>query len=249
VLRLTSSAVTFCALGFSAVLHAAVLLAPMGHAGSSRSAGDQTVSVDVLAELAPSPEVPEPEPTVPPPAGRAAPWPTHTHPYPVPPSHDWTPHDPNLAHALAPSASVEAPAAAAPAETSNDDTPRFTMAVGAAANDAHGAVSPSGTAPLHEEPAAPLAEDQVEGRARLARGVAPTYPPSARADGIEGDVRLELVVGTSGTVESARVVRGIGYGLDEEALRAARAFQFLPATRAGHAVRVRMAWSVQFRLQ
>jgi len=62
-------------------------------------------------------------------------------------------------------------------------------------------------------------------------------------------VRLELVVGTSGAVESARVVRGIGHGLDEAALRAVRRFRFAPATKAGHPVRVRMGWSVQFRLR
>jgi protein TonB len=80
-------------------------------------------------------------------------------------------------------------------------------------------------------------------------GLAPSYPDAARAAGIEGDVRLELVVGVSGAVESARVVRGIGHGLDEAALRAVRQFRFAPASKAGHAVRVRMGWSVQFRLQ
>jgi protein TonB len=62
-------------------------------------------------------------------------------------------------------------------------------------------------------------------------------------------VQLELVVGLSGAVESARVVRGIGHGLDESALRAARQFRFAPATKSGQTVRVRMGWSVQFRLQ
>ena len=49
----------------------------------------------------------------------------------------------------------------------------------------------------------------------------PAYPDSARADGVEGDVRLELVVDVSGVVESAGVVRGVGHGLDESALRVA----------------------------
>jgi len=95
----------------------------------------------------------------------------------------------------------------------------------------------------------PLAEQDVDGRARLVRGVAPAYPASARADGVEGDVRLELVVGLAGSVESARVTRGVGHGLDEAALRAVNQFRFAPATQGGHAVRVRMGWSMQFRLQ
>jgi protein TonB len=66
---------------------------------------------------------------------------------------------------------------------------------------------------------------------------------------VEGDVGLELVVGVSGAVESARIVHAVGHGLDESALRAVREYRFAPATKAGRAVRVRMGWSMQFRLQ
>ena len=78
---------------------------------------------------------------------------------------------------------------------------------------------------------------------------APSVWDGARANGVEGDVRLELVVGLSGAVESARVVRGVGHGLDDAALRAVEQFRFAPATKAGRAVRVRMGWSMQFRLR
>jgi protein TonB len=139
-------------------------------------------------------------------------------------------------------------AQAAPALTASDDTPRFTIAIGTD-DDAHGAVSPAGTAPAHEDTGEPMPESSVDAPARLVAGLAPSYPDTARAAGIEGDVRLELVVGVSGTVESARVVRGVGHGLDEAALHAVRQFRFAPATRGGQAVRVRMGWSIQFRLQ
>jgi periplasmic protein TonB len=245
---MTSTAVTLCAFGFSAAVHAALLLAPMGHPSPWRGPGEDVVSVDVLTDPDPLPDLPDPAPTVMPAAGRATIWPTHTHPYPVPPDHDWTPHDPNLQHQVAPAA-PSAPAAAAPAETTSDDTPHFTIAIGTGESDAHGLVSSSGTAPSQADPAAPFAEQEVDGAARLVRGVVPAYPTSARADGVEGDVRVELVVGLSGAVESARVVRGVGHGLDEAALRAAQQFRFAPATKGGAAVRVRMAWSVEFRLQ
>jgi protein TonB len=241
--------VTLCALGFSAAVHAAVLLAPMGHSSARPGPGDDVVSVDVLmSDPQPLRDSPDPAPTVMPPAGPATIWPAHTHPYPVPADHDWTPHDPNLPHLVAP-ATPAAPAAAAPAETTSDATPTFTMAIGAGAGDAHGPVSSSGVAPSHEDPAAPRAEQDVDGQARLVRGVTPAYPVSARADGGEGDVRLELVVGLSGGVESARVIGGVGHGLDEAALEAVRQFRFAPATRGGGPVRVRMGWSMQFRLQ
>jgi protein TonB len=81
------------------------------------------------------------------------------------------------------------------------------------------------------------------------RGLAPSYPAGARANGVEGDVGLELVVDDDGIVESARVVRSVGQGLDQSALQAIRQFRFAPATKDGHPVHVRMGWSMQFRLQ
>jgi protein TonB len=248
---MTSFGAGLVAFGFSAVLHAAVLLVPVGHPpGPSRGTNDEAVNVEVAVEPTRVPDAPEPEPTVAPPAGHAASWPTHTHPYPVPASHDWTPHDPNLEHPHAPSATppLDPPALASPADTTDDETPRFTIAIGTA-TAGNGVVSPSGAAPSHEQDAEPFSEHAVDAQARLVRGLAPSYPDAARADGIEGDVHLELVVGVSGAVESARVVRGVGHGLDEAALRAVRQFRFAPANKAGHAVRVRMGWAMQFRLE
>jgi protein TonB len=240
---MTSSGVTLCALGFSAAVHAALLLAPAGHASPSGSVGDDVIRVDVLTDPERLPDSPEPASIAP--ASRATMAPAHAERHPVPPVPDWTPRAPTLA--LAPMA--HASAAASPARTADDDTPRFTIAIGTGGSDAHGPVSPSGLAGTHADPAALFGEQEVDGLARLVRGVVPAYPASARVDGIEGDVRLELVVGLSGAVESARVVRGVGHGLDEAALRAAQQFRFAPATRAGAAARVRMGWSVEFRLQ
>jgi TonB family protein len=88
----------------------------------------------------------------------------------------------------------------------------------------------------------------VDTPARLARGEVPSYPLQAREDGVEADVPLELVVSREGAVESAQVLRRAGHGLDDAALAAARRFRFTPATKQGHAVRVRVAWTVEFRL-
>jgi protein TonB len=244
-----SLAVGLAALGLSGAVHAAVLLAPIGHGSPDRGTGEVLVAVDATEVTVAPPELPVPEPTVTPPAGHATTWPTHTHPYPVPADHDWTPHDPNLVHPHAqPNATADTPAQAAPALTTDDDSPHFTIAIGTG-DDANGAVLPGGTAPPHDDSSEPLAQQSVDAQARLVMGLAPSYPDAARAEGIEGDVRLELVVGVSGAVESARVVRGVGHGLDEAALRAVRQFRFAPATKANHPVRVRMGWSMQFRLQ
>jgi protein TonB len=255
VLRFNSLAGTLATLGVSGAVHAAVLLTPLGHGRPGRGAGEVEISVDAAEITVAPPDLPAPEPTVAPPSGHASRWPTHTHPYPVAADHDWTPHDPSLVHPhdAHPEShpTPDAPAQAAPALTGSDsdDAPRFTIAIGTD-DDAHGAVSRSGTAPPRDDaPREPLAQEAVDAQARLVTGPAPAYPDAARAEGVEGDVRLELVVGTQGAVESARVVRGIGHGLDEAALHAVRQFRFAPARKAGDPVCVRMAWSIQFRLR
>jgi periplasmic protein TonB len=247
MIRVTSLGVSPAALGVSVVVHAAVLLAPIGRPGTYQGIGEAAGAELSIDSIDPAPQVPEPAV---PEAERAPTWPTHTHPHPVPADLVAIPHDPNLDHRFA-SAPMRTAAPAALADaTEQDKTPRFTVAI-ANAPDAYGAVSPGGTARPNEADfnAAPLAEQSVDGKARLVRGISPVYPELARVEGIEGDVRLELVVGPSGAVESVHLLQGVGGGLDEAALWAVRQYRFAPATKAGRAVRVRMSWSVQFRLR
>jgi protein TonB len=62
------------------------------------------------------------------------------------------------------------------------------------------------------------------------------YTMQARQAEIEGVVRVEVTVDESGRVLSARIVSGLGYGLDESALAAAKATTFEPAKRCGKPV-------------
>jgi TonB family protein len=236
----------------SVLLHGALLVTALGHPSSS-PASDATRTIDVdltapqapLVDLAPQEEAPR--------AHASPAYPHHTHPYPVPASHDWTPHDPNLVHVfspVAPSPAAEPPVAAAPALTSDDEMPHFHLVVGAGDADAHGHVSAEATDHDHEgDDGSPVPERHVTSRAHLASGAAPAYPESARADGIEADVPLEIVVSPAGAVETARVLRPAGHGLDQAALDAVRSYRFTPATKDGHPVHVRMQWLVQFRLR
>jgi TonB family protein len=64
----------------------------------------------------------------------------------------------------------------------------------------------------------------------------PGYTAEARRLKIEGDVTLQVRFTAAGQVEVLRVVRGLGYGLDQLAQNAARRIQFKPATRDGHAI-------------
>jgi TonB family protein len=64
----------------------------------------------------------------------------------------------------------------------------------------------------------------------------PLYTDEARKLNIEGDVLLDVVFPASGPVQVNRVIRGLGHGLDENAIRAAEQIQFKPAMSGGHAV-------------
>jgi len=61
----------------------------------------------------------------------------------------------------------------------------------------------------------------------------PAYTDEARKARVEGEVLLEVVLEASGRVRVLRVVRGLGHGLDESAVRAAQQISFKPAMRDG----------------
>jgi len=62
---------------------------------------------------------------------------------------------------------------------------------------------------------------------------APVYTTEARAKRIEGEVLLEVTFEASGKIEVVRVIRGLGYGLDDAAIRAAEQIRFKPALQDG----------------
>lgn len=64
----------------------------------------------------------------------------------------------------------------------------------------------------------------------------PAYTDDARRIRVEGEVELEVEFQASGRLEVLRVVRGLGHGLDESAMEAARAIRFRPAQADGRAV-------------
>jgi TonB family protein len=61
----------------------------------------------------------------------------------------------------------------------------------------------------------------------------PAYTDEARKLRIEGEVVLEVVLEASGKLRVVRIVRGLGHGLDENAMRAAEQIRFKPALREG----------------
>jgi TonB family protein len=61
----------------------------------------------------------------------------------------------------------------------------------------------------------------------------PLYTEEARQLRVEGEVLLEVTFQSSGTIRVLRVVRGLGHGLDESAIRAAEQIRFKPAQHDG----------------
>ncbi|HUK25732.1 MAG TPA: energy transducer TonB [Terriglobales bacterium] len=76
----------------------------------------------------------------------------------------------------------------------------------------------------------------------------PVYTQEARNLKLEGDVLLEVMFGANGQLQVLRVVRGLGHGLDESAVSAARQMRFKPALRKGSAVDSTAIVHVVFRL-
>jgi TonB family protein len=61
----------------------------------------------------------------------------------------------------------------------------------------------------------------------------PEYTSEARRRGVQGEVLLDVVFEASGALRINRVVKSLGYGLDDMALAAAKKIQFRPARRDG----------------
>ena len=75
------------------------------------------------------------------------------------------------------------------------------------------------------------------------------YPEQAKKDGIQGRVFVRFTVEADGSVADAKVMRGIGGGCDEEALRVVQAMpRWKPGTKDGHPVRVQYNLPIYFIL-
>jgi TonB family protein len=64
----------------------------------------------------------------------------------------------------------------------------------------------------------------------------PNYTDEGRKQKINGEVRLEVLFKSDGRVHVVRVLQGLGYGLDEQAVKAAEQIKFTPALREGQPV-------------
>jgi TonB family protein len=77
----------------------------------------------------------------------------------------------------------------------------------------------------------------------------PSYTEEARKNRVEGVVLLQVVVRANGSVDNAKIIHGLGFGLDESALReVVTKWRFKPGTLNGRPVDVQALIEVSFRL-
>jgi periplasmic protein TonB len=76
----------------------------------------------------------------------------------------------------------------------------------------------------------------------------PQYTEEARRAKKQGMCTLWLIVDSTGRPRDIRVVRGLGFGLDEKALEAVRNWRFQPALKDGKPVDVQISVEVEFHL-
>jgi len=76
----------------------------------------------------------------------------------------------------------------------------------------------------------------------------PEYTAEGRTLKIEGDVVLDMVFLSNGSIQVNQVISGLGHGLDEAATRAAQQIKFKPAKREGQPVDFPARVRIEFRL-
>ncbi|MBX3006670.1 MAG: energy transducer TonB [Melioribacteraceae bacterium] len=92
-----------------------------------------------------------------------------------------------------------------------------------------------------EKPAAP-----VDGLQGIYQKI--TYPKIAISSKVEGKVYVLVLVNEKGDVDDAKIVKGIGAGCDEEAVKAIKKTKFSPGIHNGQPTKSKLSLAVQFKL-
>ncbi len=102
---------------------------------------------------------------------------------------------------------------------------------------------------MEEDPYLPFAEvmpEPVGGMEIIYKKL--EYPEIAKRMGKQGKVYLLVYVNESGVVDDVKVIKGIGGGCDEAAVKAIKELKFSPAKNGGVAVKVKLSLSIVFKL-
>ena len=83
---------------------------------------------------------------------------------------------------------------------------------------------------------------------RLASKVEPEYTDDARLAMYSGSALLTIEIGVDGLPQNIKVIRSLGFGLDQKAVEAITKWKFKPGTLGGQPVAVVAQVEVNFRL-
>jgi protein TonB len=76
------------------------------------------------------------------------------------------------------------------------------------------------------------------------------YPPAASRANVSGRVFVSFVVNTDGSIQDVAVLKGLGFGTDEEAMRVVKAMpKWRPGKQSGRPVRVKYNLPINFQLE
>jgi protein TonB len=75
------------------------------------------------------------------------------------------------------------------------------------------------------------------------------YPTKAKNRNAEGKVFVEFVVNKEGSPVNMKILKGVGYGCDEEAMRVLSLAKWNPGKQRGRAVSVKMVVPIYFKLE
>jgi TonB family protein len=86
------------------------------------------------------------------------------------------------------------------------------------------------------------------GKPRIIHSDMPEYTKEALDAKIEGTVVLYFLVSMDGTVSDIKVLKGLGYGLDEKAIECLQHWQLSPGTSHGEPISTYATAEINFRL-
>jgi len=111
------------------------------------------------------------------------------------------------------------------------------------------------------EPPKPVEEEiftAVEQQAEFQGGIAGfarylqrslKYPAAAQRANVQGKVYVQFVVNTDGSIQDVQVIKSVGFGCDEEAIRVIKSGpRWNPGKQSGRAVRSRFTQPITFQL-
>jgi TonB family protein len=79
--------------------------------------------------------------------------------------------------------------------------------------------------------------------------VDPHYSEEGRKKHIQGECMVQVIVDAQGIIQNARIVKPLGYGLDEMAIEAVKSYRLKPARKDGKPAPVYITIAINFRLR